>query len=53
MFKSLKNVTFISLLKDNEDDSSLLVNYLKKKNLILIISSLTEAKGVKKKYLKI
>lgn len=33
MFKSLKNVTFISLLKDNEDDSSLLVNYLKKKKL--------------------
>ena len=33
MGKSLKNVTFISLLKDNEDDTGLLVNYLKKKNL--------------------
>ena len=33
MVKSFKNVTFISLLKDNEDDTDLLVNYLKKKNL--------------------
>ena len=53
MVKSFKNVTFISLLKDNEDDTDLLVNYLKKKISILIISFLMEAKRVKKNYLKI
>ena len=33
MDKRFKNVTFISLLKDNENDTNLLVNYLKKKKI--------------------